>query len=108
MIMYKPYFVLIAIGVFTFGSSAYADDACMALSQRMAQTNSSFPTIKTNSLQEVTTWRSTYCEESPKTGAGNIAIMCEAETFNKRSVFFWERSNAGRSSRGFLSCPLRE
>ena len=88
-------------------SSANATEACAALARRMGHSVASFPTVNLNSLRQIIVWRASHCEEPPRSGAGNIAIMCEVETFDRHSILFWERNNKGQFNRGFLSCPLR-
>lgn len=76
-------------------------DECTKTAFTIAHAGLPFPKIKTNTVEELFTWRASVCEQPP-TGPGDVLSLCQAETKDGRSVFYWKK----KQSAGFITCQL--
>lgn len=94
---------LIALAVLALAPAAHAAENCGDLSAAMHLLDASFPEVASGSEIQLVTWRAS-CAENPPAGAGNVSMLCEAETDGK-PVFFWVKDAGDHQTVGYASCP---
>lgn len=76
---------------------------CRALAARLQAEKPGFPHPAPQTVHGMLTWHASACERPPS-GPGLVVQLCEGKAVDGSTVFFWEKTEGGRRSSGFLSC----
>ena len=95
---------LLLLGALLLASSAAAaDETCADLGRRMSAAYAGFPQVESGSEQQLVTWRAS-CADDPPGGPGNVVRLCQAETQDGQSVFYWLKAKDGGEESGYQKC----
>ncbi len=103
--MKNTYLILVIMLIF-FQSFCLADASdnakCLALIKKMNKTGRLLK-IKSDTIVEYVTWRATLCGLIP-TGKGNVTALCDGQTANGMTAFFWEKKYRNKLMAGYRFC----